>query len=211
MQSHTPASFEKVSPRLKSLIEALSVFPGVGTKSATRMAVYLLTRNLEGARTLLDSLSESLSHVGTCEKCRMLSETPVCNFCESEERNTGQICVVHQPSDLLSIESSGAYKGRYFVLCGHLSPIDGIDGEALGVPLLVSRLAKEDVKEIILATATSAEGEMTAHYIQQQVVPFVERVSLLAQGMPMGAEPEYTDSQTLSLAYTRRYTLCGDM
>lgn len=192
------------SPLLTELVNALKILPSVGPKSAQRMAYYLLERNRQGAQKLADVLQESIEKIGHCERCRDLTEDPICQLCSSPSRNANELCVVESPSDVLAIEQSGIYRGLYFVLMGHLSPIDGIGPEEIGLSQLEQRLKEEVVEELILATNPTAEGEATAHYIQQMAQPLGIKVTRLAQGIPLGGELEYIDSGTLGQAFAGR-------
>ena len=192
---------------IQQLIDALRILPGVGPKSAQRMAYALLERQREGAQRLVRVLQQALDEVGHCAECRNFTEQPVCSICASAQRHGSQLCVVETPADVLSIEQAGIYKGKYFVLMGHLSPIDGIGPAQLGLDLLQQRLAQAEVEELILATNPTVEGEATAHYIQQLAQAAGKRVTRLAQGLPMGGELEYVDSATLSQAFSARRSL----
>lgn len=192
------------SPLIQQLIEAFRVLPGVGPKSAQRMAYSILERQREGGKQLAWALTEALNKVGHCQSCRTLSEEPICRICASSKRDNGLLCVVETPADVLSIEQAGIYQGRYFVLMGHLSPIDGIGPAQLGLDLLKTKLQQSDVTELILATSQTVEGEATSHYIQQMARQSGVQVSRLAQGLPMGGELEYTDSATLAYAFKGR-------
>lgn len=189
---------------IQQLIDAFRVLPGIGPKSAQRMTYYLLERNRNGAAALSAALQQALDKVGHCEQCRNLSEHPVCDICSSSRRNETLLCVVETPADVLSIEQAGVYQGKYFVLMGHLSPIDGIGPEQLGLDKLQQRLQQGGLQELILATNPTVEGEATAHFIQQMARQAGVAVSRLAQGLPMGGELEYTDSATLSQAFSAR-------
>lgn len=192
------------SPLLTELVSALKILPGVGPKSAQRMAYYLLERNRTGAEHLAEVLQESLEKIGHCERCRDLSEDAVCHLCRSPSRHANELCVVESPSDVLAIEQSGIYRGLYFVLMGHLSPIDGIGPEEIGLSQLEERLKSENIDELILATNPTVEGEATAHYIQQMANGSEVKVTRLAQGIPLGGELEYIDSGTLGQAFAGR-------
>ena len=192
------------SPLIQQLIDAFRILPGVGPKSAQRMAYYLLERQRDGASRLADTIQPALEKVGHCEECRTLSETPVCGICASNKRDNGLLCVVETPADVLSIEQAGIYQGKYFVLMGHLSPIDGIGPQQLGLDRLHERLKQPGITELILATNPTVEGEATAHYIQQLAQQEGVAVTRLAQGLPMGGELEYIDSATLSHAFSGR-------
>lgn len=192
------------SPLIQQLIDAFRILPGVGPKSAQRMAYYLLERQRDGANRLAHTIQQALEKVGHCEVCRTLSETPVCGICASNKRDNGLLCVVETPADVLSIEQAGIYQGKYFVLMGHLSPIDGIGPEQLGLGRLHERLKQPGISELILATNPTVEGEATAHYIHQLAQQEGVSVTRLAQGLPMGGELEYIDSATLSHAFSGR-------
>lgn len=192
------------SPLIQQLIDAFRILPGVGPKSAQRMAYYLLERQRDGANRLAHTIQQALEKVGHCEVCRTLSETPVCGICASNKRDNGLLCVVETPADVLSIEQAGIYQGKYFVLMGHLSPIDGIGPEQLGLGRLHERLKQPGITELILATNPTVEGEATAHYIHQLAQQEGVSVTRLAQGLPMGGELEYIDSATLSHAFSGR-------
>jgi recombination protein RecR len=198
---------ESYSPLLAQLIEALKCLPGVGQKSAQRMAFHLLQRNRDGARTLADRLGRAVDNIGNCEQCRMLTEDAVCGFCSSKRRDDSVLCVVETPADLLAIEQAGVYRGRYFVLMGHLSPIDGIGPSELGLDLLEQRLGGSAIEELVLATGVTVEGDATAHLLAQIARRQGVRASRIAYGVPVGGELEFTDSSTLSRAITGRLAL----
>lgn len=195
------------SPLLKQLIEALKCLPGVGQKSAQRMAFHLLQRNREGAGVLAERLAVAVTKIGNCERCRMLTEEPVCGFCASDRRDDSVLCVVETPADLLAIEQAGVYRGRYFVLMGHLSPIDGIGPAELGLDLLEERLRGSAIGELVLATGVTVEGDATAHLVSQIAHRHGIRSSRIAYGVPVGGELEFTDSGTLSRAFTGRLSI----
>src|ERR1700742_5288019 len=155
----------KYTPTLARLIDSLRCLPGVGPKSAQRMAFYLLERDRDGGRTLSHALAEALQQVGHCKRCRMLTESELCSICASAQRDLAQLCVVESPADVVAIEQSGSFRGRYFVLMGHLSPLDGIGPEQLGVRDLEAILNEGVVRELILATNPTVEGEATAHFL----------------------------------------------
>lgn len=192
------------SPLISELIESFRVLPGVGPKSAQRMAYYLLEQNRSGGHQLAKVLEQALDKVKHCEQCRNLSEEPVCSLCTSSSRHSDELCIVESPSDVIAIEQSGIFRGKYFVLMGHLSPIDGIGPEEIGLNQLEARLSSETVVELIIATNPTVEGEATAHYIQQMVQGQNIKVTRLAQGIPIGGELEYIDSGTLSQAFISR-------
>lgn len=186
------------------LIESLRCLPGVGPKSAQRMAFQLLEHNREGGRQLAVALTQAMDRVGNCSTCRTLSEDPVCALCASQRRNRGQLCVVETPADVQALEQATGYQGLYFVLMGHLSPLDGIGPEALGLDMLEARLASGEVTELILATNPTVEGEATAHFISEMARAHAIRATRIAHGVPMGGELEYIDGGTLSHAFAGR-------
>jgi recombination protein RecR len=193
-----------MSPLIQQLIDALRILPGVGPKSAQRMSYFLLERQREGALNLARALQQAVEKVGHCQQCRTLTEEPICGICASSRRADDLLCVVETPADVVSIEQAGVFSGKYFVLMGHLSPIDGIGPEQLGLDLLKQRLQSGGLNELILATNPTVEGEATAHYIQQMAREAGVKVTRLAQGLPMGGELEYIDSATLSHAFSGR-------
>ncbi|MDH5360902.1 MAG: recombination mediator RecR [Gammaproteobacteria bacterium] len=195
------------SPLISRLIEALRCLPGVGPKSAQRMAYYLLTRQRQGAQTLSQMITEALERVGYCSRCRTLSETEVCSICANTGREQNLLCVVESPADVETFESSTGYRGLYFVLMGHLSPLDGIGPGDIGLDLLQQRLQSGEITEVVLATNPTVEGEATAHYIAEMVQTLGIRVSRLAHGIPLGGELEYTDADTLAHAFAGRQQL----
>jgi recombination protein RecR len=171
------------------------------------MALHLLERNRDGAVRLADAVAEAAEHVGRCQLCRTLTEADTCEVCSNPRREAHQLCVVETPADFIAIEQSGTYRGRYFVLLGHLSPIDGIGPEAIGIDQLMARLANEEISELILATNLTVEGEATAHYISERAKALHVTVSRIAHGVPMGGELEYVDGGTLSHAFNSRKQL----
>ena len=192
------------SPRLTRLIEALRRLPGVGPKSAQRMAFHLLEREREGARVLSATLADALEHIGRCAQCRMFSEEGQCRYCSAQRADTGQLCVVEGPADLVAIEQNTPYRGRYFVLMGRLSPIDGVGPDELGLPQLSLQLDAGWVHELIIATNPTVEGEATAYYIAEMGKARGIKVSRIAHGVPMGGELEYVDAGTLAHALSGR-------
>lgn len=192
------------SPLVEELITALRCLPGVGPKSAQRMALHLLERERQGGFRLAEVLERSLEHVGQCQECRTLTEEPVCSLCRSERRDTSLLCVVETPADQIAMEQAGGFLGRYFVLTGHLSPIDGVGPDALGLDLLAEKVRRDQVQEVILATNPTVEGEATAHYISEMLQHLSVTVTRLAHGIPVGGELEYIDGGTLSRAMAGR-------
>lgn len=188
------------------LIEALRCLPGVGPKSAQRMAYHLLERDRNGMRRLAQLLVESADRIGHCQQCRTLTEHPLCSICAdaNHKRDRALLCVVEMPADVAAIEHSSIYRGLYFVLMGHLSPLDGIGPDQIGLDKLAARLAQGEIKEVILATNSTVEGEATAHYIAELAKGYRISVSRIARGVPMGGELEYVDGGTLSHAMASR-------
>lgn len=198
----------KFSPLVDELIHSLKYLPGVGPKSAQRMAFQLLERNRKAGLSLARALERAMSSVGHCQSCRTLTEETLCPICDSAKRgNSSVICVVETPADLLAIETGGHFSGRYFVLNGHLSPLDGIGPDELGLPLLATHLKGGEVTELILATNPTVEGDATAHYIADLAKSYNIAVSRIAHGVPVGGELEYVDSTTLALSFNGRKPL----
>ena len=188
---------------LEQLFEAIRVMPGIGRKSAQRIAYQLLQRNRDGAKHLSKIMAEAMERIGHCERCRTYTENKLCHLCENTRRDDSIICVVENPSDVDSIEEAN-YRGRYFVLLGHLSPLDGIGPDDIGLYDLEKLVETEEVKEVILATSTTVEGEATAHYISEMVKARDKQVSRIAHGIPMGGELEYVNSMTIAHALDGR-------
>lgn len=197
----------KYSPSLARLIEALRILPGVGPKSAQRMAFHLLERNRDGARGLAAALTEAATSIGQCKRCRMLTDGELCTICTAPQRDEGLICVVESPADVAAVEQSGGYRGRYFVLMGHLSPLDGVGPDELGVAQLEAILAEGQVREVILATNPTVEGEATAHFLGDLVGRRGIKASRIAHGVPVGGELEYVDGGTLAHALAGRQAI----
>lgn len=195
------------SPLIQQLIDALRALPGVGPKSAQRMAFHLLERDPQGGLHLVAKLQESLAKIGRCQRCRILSEFDLCGLCKDPRRDHKMLCIVQSPADVLAIEQAGGYRGYYFVLTGHLSPIDGIGPEEIGIPLLQTRLQIPELEEVVLATSTTAEGEATAFYVSEIIKPLGLKASRIAHGIPLGGELEYLDGGTLSRAMLERTSL----
>ncbi len=186
------------------MIDALRRLPGVGPKSAQRMAFHLLERDRDGARKLSEALVSAADKVGHCRRCRMFTENELCGICASGRRNEQLLCVVETPADVLAVEQSAGYDGSYFVLMGHLSPLDGIGPDQLGLDLLEKRLDHGEVTEIILATNPTVEGEATAHHIAELAARRNIKATRIAHGVPIGGELEYVDGGTLSHAFSGR-------
>jgi len=189
------------------LIETLRCLPGVGPKSAQRMAFHLLEKDRNGGSSLADALQKALHQVGRCQRCRMFAESELCPVCSSPARDQGLLCIVESPADVAAIEHSGSYRGCYFVLMGHLSPLDGIGPDELGFSQLEDLLAAGHIKEAILATNTTVEGEATAHVISELATRHKVKSSRIAHGVPMGGELEYVDGGTLAHALAGRHSL----
>lgn len=197
-----------LSPLVTELVEALRALPGVGPKSAQRMALHLLERNRGGGRRLAEVLARAMDNVRECGSCQTLSDTELCGICASASRDRGLLCVVENPVDQLAIEASGSYRGLYFVLKGHLSPLDGIGPRELGIPALLERVRGGEVRELILATNPTVEGEATAHYLREALRDQAAlTVSRIAHGVPMGGELEFVDGNTLAHALAGRKAL----
>lgn len=193
------------SPLIKSLIDSLKILPGVGPKSAQRMAFHLLERNREGALQLSKVLHDAMEHVKHCEQCRTFCEKKLCDICANPQRQQNpKLCIVESPQDVLAIEQTAEFNGRYFVLMGHLSPIDGIGPADIGLEQLANIFEKDVIEEVILATNPTVEGEATAHYIAQMCKPHEIKASRIAHGVPVGGELEFIDGNTLTHAFTGR-------
>lgn len=191
-------------PILEALKQALRRLPGVGPKSAQRMAFHLLERDKEGMRALAQALTNAAERIRHCTRCNNFSETELCNVCSSPRRDPSLLCVVESPSDLVSLDQAGVYNGMYFVLMGRLSPLDGIGPEDLGMHRLEALLDQGLIKEVVLATNLTVEGEATAHYVGDLVRKRNIRVTRIAYGVPIGGELEYTDRNTLARALSGR-------
>jgi recombination protein RecR len=189
---------------LGQLIQNLCCLPGVGPKSAQRMAFYLLQRDRNGAKTLAETLLRAIDNIGHCQQCRTLTEQAFCEICADNLRDDSLICIVESPADVWIVDQATAFKGRYFVLHGRLSPLDGIGPDELGLDLLEQRLATGTVKELILATNSTVEGEATAYFIGEIAKKHQVQASRIAHGVPMGGELEFIDSGTLSHAFKGR-------
>lgn len=197
----------KHSPAVARLIDALRTLPGVGPKTAQRMAFHLLQDGREGARRLAEGLENALANVTRCRQCRMFTESELCAICAAPQRDASLLCVVESPADVVAVEQSGGYRGRYFVLMGHLSPLDGVGPEQLGVGLLETLLEGGAVQEVILATNPTVEGEATAHFLSELARSRGVRATRIAHGVPIGGELEYIDGGTLAHALAGRHTL----
>ncbi|WP_448566240.1 recombination mediator RecR [Thalassotalea ganghwensis] len=195
----------KFSPLVEELIQALKCLPGVGSKTAQRMAFNLLERNRRGGEKLANVLAKAMEQVGHCQQCRNFTEDSLCQICEHPKRSASELlCVVESPADVFAVEQTSEFHGRYFILMGHLSPLDGIGPDDLGLDLLAEQLALGQFSEIILATNPTVEGEATAHYIAELASKYQVAISRIAHGVPIGGELEYVDGNTLSHAFSGR-------
>lgn len=198
------------SPLIGQLIGSLKRLPGVGQKSAQRMAFHLLQHDKQGAMQISESLAAAIENVGECSKCRVLSETSLCEVCNNSKRNQRQVCIVESPSDVQAFEQSTTYDGRYFVLMGHLSPLDGIGPHEIGLDILALQLDSGEVTEVILATNPTVEGEATAHYISEMTKKRNIKTTRIAHGVPIGGELEFVNGSTLSHALNGRSVVAID-
>jgi recombination protein RecR len=187
---------------LNDLINSLTILPGVGKKSAQRMALYLLDKNKDGSGILAKNLEKAIDEIGRCSRCRMLTSNDLCKICSDTSRDMNSICVVENPSDVLAIESTGGFKGRYFVLLGRLSPIEGISPDDLGINDFLKLIKIENIREVILATSSTVEGDATAIYIKDHIKDI--KVSRISYGIPIGGELEYVDGNTIARAIQGR-------
>jgi recombination protein RecR len=192
------------SPLLKNLIDGLRCLPGVGPKTAQRMAFNLLEHNRDAGKQLANILNDAIDHIGRCNTCRTLTESDICSICSNSKRDQHKLCIVESPSDVYALEQSTSYKGLYFVLMGHLSPIDGIGPNDLGLDRLQERLKQNTINEVILATNPTIEGEATAHYVAEIIHAQGIVATRLAHGIPIGGELEYVDGGTLLHAFNGR-------
>ena len=196
-----------LSPLIDGLIAAFQVLPGVGPKSAQRMTLDILQRNREGGKTLAETLAAAVEQVSYCQHCRTLTEAEHCRLCADHNRDDAVLCVVESPADILAIEQAGGFRGRYFVLNGRLSPIDGVGPEDLALDQLAARVRALPVREVILATNPTVEGEATAHYIAGLLENEVANITRIAHGVPIGGELEYVDGGTIMHALQGRRRL----
>ena len=192
---------------LSDLIESLRSLPGVGPRTAQRMALHLLERDREGGLRLAGSLTASMEGIQRCSVCRNFCERERCQICEDGSRDHNTCCVVESPADVMALEQATDFKGRYFVLLGRLSPLDGIGPEDIGIPLLEQQLSDGGLNELILATNPTVEGEATAYYLQKLATRHEVAVSRIAHGVPLGGELEYTNQSTLAHAFSSRQTV----
>ena len=192
------------SPLLVRMIDALRCMPGVGRKSAQRIAFHLLERDRDGAAGLAAALSDAVRGIGHCRRCRMFTEHELCSICAASGRDESQLCIVESPADVMALEDATGFRGLYFVLMGHLSPLDGIGPDELGLGLLEARLEEGQVSEMIIATNPTVEGDATAHYLADMAARHEVQASRIAHGVPLGGELEYVDGGTLSHAFYGR-------
>tara|TARA_B100000795_G_C22670072_1_gene387586 strand:- start:32 stop:628 length:597 start_codon:yes stop_codon:yes gene_type:complete len=192
---------------LEELVTALKCLPGVGPKSALRMAYHLLQRDRNGAKKLAENIANALELLGHCKLCNNFSVDPTCNICQSTKRDSKTLCVIEMPTDLLMLEQTHSYKGMYFVLMGRLSPLDGVGPKDIHLGKLIQRLKDSDIVEVILATNFTVEGNATAQYIRELLKDTKIKITRIARGLPMGGEIEYVDSGTLAQAIVERKTL----
>lgn len=189
---------------LSQLMSSFQILPGVGPKSAQRICFNLLQKNKGKAIELADILKLACETIGECQRCRTLTENNLCRICLSEKRNAEELCIVESPADLMQIEQATDFSGTYFVLHGNLSPLDGMGPEELGFPQLITILAKEPIKEVIIATSSTLEGQTTAQYISQMCNKAEIKTTVLARGVPLGGELEYVDASTIAHAFGSR-------
>lgn len=192
------------SPLLVRLIDGLRCMPGIGQKSAQRIAFHLLERDRNGANNLSAALQEAVAGIGHCSRCRMFTENELCSICSASGRDGSQLCVVESPADVMAIEDATGFRGLYFVLMGHLSPLDGIGPDELGLSQLEDWLQQGEIKELIIATNPTVEGDATAHYLAELAAKQAVQASRIAHGVPLGGELEYVDGGTLSHAFFGR-------
>lgn len=201
---------QTASPLIEKLVEAFRCLPGVGTKTGQRMAFYLLSRARENGVKLAKILEQTMQDIRHCGTCRTFCEEEICAICLSKQRDPSLICVVETPADVMAVEQTGIYRGRYFVLMGHLSPLDGIGPHELGIHHFAERLKKESIQEVVIATNPTVEGEATAHYIAELVKSASIAVTRIAHGVPLGGELESIDGNTLARAFSGRVTIRMD-
>ena len=192
------------SPLLIGLIDALRCMPGIGRKSAQRIAFHLLERDRDGAAAMSSAIANAMQGIGHCSRCRMFSEHDLCSICSASGRDASQLCIVESPADVMAVEDATGYRGMYFVLMGHLSPLDGIGPEELGLSALEQRVQTEAITEVIIATNPTVEGDATAHFLADMAARHDVPASRIAHGIPLGGELEYVDGGTLSHAFYGR-------
>ncbi len=192
------------SPLLIRLIDALRCMPGIGRKSAQRIAFHLLERDRDGGTAMSSAIADAMQGIGHCSRCRMFSEHDLCSICSTSGRDASQLCIVESPADVMAVEDATGYRGMYFVLMGHLSPLDGIGPEELGLPALEQRVQNEAITEVIIATNPTVEGDAKAHFLADMAARHDVPASRIAHGVPLGGELEYVDGGTLSHAFYGR-------
>lgn len=195
------------TPLLQQLTDAFRCLPGVGPKSAQRMALHILEHDRTGGQRLAHTLTQAIDNIGHCAQCRTLTEQDICALCQNPQREIHTLCVVETPADVLALEQAAHYQGGYFVLGGRLSPLDGIGPQELGLDKLRERLRTSPIRELILATTTTVEGEATAHYIREIAAAYDCHITRIAHGVPLGGELDYIDSGTLAHAFASRYPI----
>lgn len=199
-----------IDPTLQRLIQALTCQAGIGKKSAQRIAIQLLERNRSAAKTLAEALNEAVDTIHHCQQCRNYTTQTLCAICENDQRDASVVCVVENLADMMAIEQASVFMGRYFVLMGRLSPIDGIGPAEIGLDLLIDQVKTQGVKEVIIATSSTAEGEATAYFLSASLQNEPVEITRIANGVPMGGELEYIDKDTLSYALSRRERIDAD-
>lgn len=193
------------SPLTKQLIEALRSLPGIGPKSAQRLTFQLLQDSHKNkGYTLAETLKNALDHVGHCQQCRIYTELDICEICNNPKRDSSKLCVVESPADACAIEQSHSYNGHYFILQGHLSPLDGLGPQEIGIPALLKKVTDNATSELIIATNPTMEGKATAHYIANHIDETKTKCTRIAHGVPLGGELEYLDCGTLAHAFYSR-------
>ncbi len=195
---------QEESSLLKDLVEAFRGLPGIGVKTAQRMAFHILEHDRSTGLQLASALNNAIENVGHCQRCRTLTEHDYCRICSNLSRDRSRLCIVEHPSDVVALEQATHYTGQYFVLMGNLSPLDAIGPDELGLPLLEQRLREEELQEIILATSSTVEGEVTAHYISEMATKYAINSTRIAQGVPAGGALDYLDNSTLVQAFDGR-------
>ena len=196
-----------MSQVLNRLIEALRILPGVGPRSAQRMAYQLLQHEREGANNLANSLKEALSQLQHCSECNTFTEWPTCERCTSSQRDASLLCIVESPTDMNAVEQTHAFRGKYYILMGRISPLDGVGRDELGLDKLVKRLQDEELREVVIATSLTQEGEVTAHFLQTLVQGYGLTASRIARGLPIGSELEYADLAAVAQSLLDRQKL----
>lgn len=205
-----PNNIFTFSPLIDQLIDTLRCLPGVGPKSAQRMAFHLLERNRDGGRRLGQILHTTMEKVGHCKTCRTFTEHEQCTICANPARDHHSLCIVETPADVLAVEQTAGYRGIYYVLQGHLSPLDGIGPDELGIDKLLARFTNNNFKEVIVATNPTVEGEATAHYLANVLKQFSVKITRIAHGVPVGGELEFVDGSTIARAFASRVPLAVD-